>query len=228
MVIVAVSLLTSLSLRTAVKSSASRPCRFTPEERTLGIGGWVDHRADLKAMEEPKNFLYQESKACRPVRNPSPYRLYPFYLLLFSFPFIFSTSFSLFLPHLSILLSSLTYISFSSSSSSPHPIPLTTSFFSHLPIHYLPMSFFSSLLILTFTIFTSLFPCFLFSLLCPLLCLVHFVFHQCSDSCSCAARIRENSRNYLNYKVTGEHAVTVDIFVAACKTCALIRSAVLV
>lgn len=58
---------------------------------------------------------------------------------------------------------------------------------------------FSSLLISTFTISTSLFSCFLFSLLCPSLC-PHFVFHLCSDSCSCAARIRENSRNYLNYK----------------------------
>lgn len=140
MVIVAVSPLTSLSLRTSVKSSASRPCRFTPEERTLGIVGCVDQRADLKAMEEPKPFPYQESKACRPVRNPSPYRLSPLCLLLFSFPFIFFTSFSLFLPHLSIFLFSLTYISFLSSSSSPHSVPLTTSFFSHLPIHYLPMS----------------------------------------------------------------------------------------
>jgi hypothetical protein len=35
--------------------SASRPCRFTPEERTPGthcIGGWVDHRAGLDDMKK--------------------------------------------------------------------------------------------------------------------------------------------------------------------------------
>jgi hypothetical protein len=39
------------------KQSVSRPGRFTPEERALGIhwiGGWVGLRKDLEVMEERK------------------------------------------------------------------------------------------------------------------------------------------------------------------------------
>jgi hypothetical protein len=37
-----------------VKWSASRPCRFTPEERssvTLWLGGWLGSRAGLDAVQ---------------------------------------------------------------------------------------------------------------------------------------------------------------------------------
>jgi hypothetical protein len=53
---------------------ASRPCRFTPEERAPGIhwiGGWVGPRSGLNAV-------FRESKPGDLARSPSLYRLsYP-------------------------------------------------------------------------------------------------------------------------------------------------------
>jgi hypothetical protein len=46
-----------ISALVGVEWSASRPCRFTPGERTPGthwIGGWVDHRAGLDDLEKWK------------------------------------------------------------------------------------------------------------------------------------------------------------------------------
>jgi hypothetical protein len=48
--------------------SASRPCRFTPEERAPGthwIGGWVDSRAGLDDMEK-RQFLILPGLNCNP------------------------------------------------------------------------------------------------------------------------------------------------------------------
>jgi hypothetical protein len=66
------------------ESSASRPCRFTPEERAPGthwIGGWVGLRAGLHDVEKRK-FLtlpgLQPRPLNRPACSPSLYRLrYP-------------------------------------------------------------------------------------------------------------------------------------------------------
>jgi hypothetical protein len=63
---------------------ASRPCRFTPGERTPGthwIGGWVDPRASLDDVDKRK-FLALAGFELRPLgraaRNQSLYRLsYP-------------------------------------------------------------------------------------------------------------------------------------------------------
>jgi hypothetical protein len=58
--------------------SASRPGRFNPEERAPGthwIGGWVDYKASLDAMEKRKSYPCRESKAGRPAHTPSLYRL---------------------------------------------------------------------------------------------------------------------------------------------------------
>jgi hypothetical protein len=54
--------------------SASRPSRFTPEERAPGnqwIGGWVGPRAGLDAMEERIiSCLCRESSPGRPACSP--------------------------------------------------------------------------------------------------------------------------------------------------------------
>jgi hypothetical protein len=70
--------------------TASRPCRFTPEEIALvshWIGGWVGPRFGLDAVEKRKTCLYQESKPGWPARSPLLYRLsYPdSYLRLYNF-----------------------------------------------------------------------------------------------------------------------------------------------
>jgi hypothetical protein len=64
--------------------SASRPCRFTLAERAPGthwIGGWVDPRAGLDAVEKRKFFILPGLKLrplSRPARSQSLYRLrYP-------------------------------------------------------------------------------------------------------------------------------------------------------
>jgi hypothetical protein len=52
---------------------ASRPGRFTPEERTSGIhwiGGWVDVRAGLDALEKRKVLLLPGVEP-RPVAIPT-------------------------------------------------------------------------------------------------------------------------------------------------------------
>jgi hypothetical protein len=56
--------------------SASRPCCFTPGEKAPGtdwIGGWVDTRAGLNAVE--KSLPSQESKPSHPAHSPSLYPL---------------------------------------------------------------------------------------------------------------------------------------------------------
>jgi hypothetical protein len=67
--------------------SASRPGRFTPEERASGthwIGGWVDPRAGLDDVEKRK-FLtlpgLELRTLGRPARNQSLYRLMALMLL---------------------------------------------------------------------------------------------------------------------------------------------------
>jgi hypothetical protein len=53
--------------------SASRPCRFTPGERTpstLWIGGWVDPRAGLDDVEKRK-FLTLPGLELRPLARPA-------------------------------------------------------------------------------------------------------------------------------------------------------------
>jgi hypothetical protein len=73
-------------------ASASRPCRFTPGERTPGthwIGGWVGPRAGLDDVENRK-FLTLPGLELRllgrPARSQSLYRLrYPgFTIVLFN------------------------------------------------------------------------------------------------------------------------------------------------
>jgi hypothetical protein len=56
-----------------VEWSASRPCRFTPEERAPGthwIGGWVGPRAGLDNVEKRK-FLTLPSLELRPLGRPA-------------------------------------------------------------------------------------------------------------------------------------------------------------
>jgi hypothetical protein len=56
--------------------SASRPGRFTPGERAPGsdwIGGWVDSRADLEAVEKRFFPPCRESNPGRPACSPSIY-----------------------------------------------------------------------------------------------------------------------------------------------------------
>jgi hypothetical protein len=58
--------------------SASRPCRFTPEKRTLvthWIGGWVDPRAGLDDVEKIK-FLTLPGLELRPLGRPDSQSLY--------------------------------------------------------------------------------------------------------------------------------------------------------
>jgi hypothetical protein len=53
--------------------SASRPCRFTPEERAPGthcLGGWVDPRAGLDDLEKRK-FLTLLGLELRPLGHPA-------------------------------------------------------------------------------------------------------------------------------------------------------------
>jgi hypothetical protein len=57
--------------------SASRPCRFTPGERTPGthwIGGWVDPRADLDDVGKWK-FLPPLVLELRPLGRPADYAI---------------------------------------------------------------------------------------------------------------------------------------------------------
>jgi hypothetical protein len=56
-----------------VEWSASRPVRFTPEEKAPGthwIGGWVDHRAYLDDVEKRK-FLTLPGLELRPLCRPA-------------------------------------------------------------------------------------------------------------------------------------------------------------
>jgi hypothetical protein len=61
--------------------SASRPCRFTPGERTPGthwIGGWVGLGTGLDAVEKRNILQCRKSNPGLPARSPSLYRLsYP-------------------------------------------------------------------------------------------------------------------------------------------------------
>jgi hypothetical protein len=56
--------------------SASRPGHFTPGEiatDTHWIGGWVDRRVGLDAVENRKILSCRESDPCRPAHGPSLY-----------------------------------------------------------------------------------------------------------------------------------------------------------
>jgi hypothetical protein len=53
--------------------SASRPCRFSPGERTPGthwIGGWVDPRAGMEDVEK-RNILTLSGLELRPIGRPA-------------------------------------------------------------------------------------------------------------------------------------------------------------
>jgi hypothetical protein len=71
--------------------SASRPCRYTPEERALGThwrGGWVGPRAGLEDVEKRK-FLtlpgLEFRPLDRPARSQSLYRLRYIYIYIIQF-----------------------------------------------------------------------------------------------------------------------------------------------
>jgi hypothetical protein len=68
-----------LDLGTSSRWSASRPGRFTPEERAPGthwIGGWVGPRVDLEGLEKRKYLTLpglELRPLCRPARSQSPH-----------------------------------------------------------------------------------------------------------------------------------------------------------
>jgi hypothetical protein len=77
-----IQILLTSALAGGGEGSASRLCRFTPEERASGthwIGGWVDTRAGLDDLEKI-NFLILPGLDLRPLsraaRSQSKYRLH--------------------------------------------------------------------------------------------------------------------------------------------------------